>query len=138
MGKVVRFAVSVEKELFDKFESIIKKGSFANRSQGISNLIKEYLVQNEWLSGRQVAGAITIVYEHTKRELVKKLLSTQHKYHHNIISTQHIHLDHSNCLEVVVVKGNPANIEKLFLELKSTKHIKHIALAVTTTGSKIP
>lgn len=138
MGKVVRFAVSVEKELFDKFESFLKKGVFVNRSQGIRNLIKEYLVQNEWLNGKEVAATITLVYNHTKRELVKKLLSIQHKYHHNIIASQHIHLDHLNCLEVVIVKGNPLNVEKLFWELKSTKGIKYSALSGATTGKKIP
>lgn len=138
MSQLVRFGVSLEKELLDEFDRLVKEKRLPNRSQGFRSLIRENLVKKEWLQGKEVAGAITLVYDHTKRESVDKLISIQHNFHDLIISTQHIHLDHNNCLEIVVVKGKPKEAQKLFNTLKSTKGVKHGALSMTTTGSKIP
>ncbi len=111
---------------------------FSNRSQGIRTLLRDFLVKNERISGKKIAGVITLVYNHTKSDLIKKLISTQHDFHHIILSTQHIHLDHLNCLEIIVVEGRTQNIEKLFILLKSVKGIKHSTLTITTTGKNIP
>jgi CopG family nickel-responsive transcriptional regulator len=73
-----------------------------------------------------------MTYDHHKRELVNKLLDIQHDFHDIIISTQHVHLDHNNCLEVIAVNGNAADVEKLSTGLKVLVGVKHVSLSVSS------
>jgi len=137
MKEIVRFGVSLEKELLHKFDSLIGEKKYPNRSEAIRDLIRENLVKREWIKGEKVAGVIALVYDHHKRELVNTLTDIQHHYHSLIISTQHIHLDEDNCLEVVVVRGKPKEVESLADRLKATKSVKHSSLIMTTIGKQI-
>lgn len=134
MNKLVRFGVSLENELLKQFDADIQKKNYPNRSEAIRDLIRDSLVKEEWIKGGEVAGAITLVYNHHRRELVNKLTDIQHDYHELIISVQHIHLDKDNCLEIVIAKGKPTEINKLSDKLKSTKGVKHGELSMATTG----
>lgn len=126
-----RFSISLDKDLVDKFDELIKKSKFANRSQAVRHFIKQELVALEWQEDKEVAGALTLVYDHHKQELVGQLLQIQHDFAKSIISTQHVHLDHENCLEIIVVKDNAQKAKKLLDSLKSVKGLKHIALTAT-------
>ncbi|PIU18664.1 MAG: nickel-responsive transcriptional regulator NikR [Elusimicrobia bacterium CG08_land_8_20_14_0_20_44_26] len=137
MSKLVRFGVSLEKELLVKFDRDISQKDYPTRSKAIGDLIRESFVKKEWIGGSEVAGAITLVYNHHRRELVNKLTDIQHDFGAFIISSQHVHLDHDNCLEIVVVKGKPKDVEKLAQKLKATKGVKHSSLTMTTTGKKV-
>ncbi len=137
MANLIRFGVSLEKELLGRFDIRIRNNNYTNRSEAIRDLIREDLVKREWQEGKEVAGSITLVYDHHRRQLLNYLMDIQHAFHDNILSTQHIHLDHSNCLEVIVVKGNPKNIEALYGKLKSAKGVKHASHAMSTTGKGI-
>jgi CopG family nickel-responsive transcriptional regulator len=137
MSQVVRFGVSLEKDLLDRFDKLIEEKDYSNRSEAIRDLIRENLVKKEWTKGKEIAGAITLVYDHHKRELVNTLTNIQHDFHRLIISTQHIHLDHNNCLEIVVVRGKPKEVERLSQKMRSTKGVKHGSLTMTTTGRGI-
>lgn len=132
-----RFGVSIEKELLKKFDNIIKEKKYTNRSEAIRDLIREYLVGKEWKENKQVMGSITFVYDHRKRELVDKLMDIQHSWHKTILSTQHIHLDNRNCLEIIVVKGKASLIKELLDIIKSQKGVKHCTFSATTTGKEI-
>ena len=134
MSELVRFGISLEKELLDKFDRLIRERNYPNRSEAFRDLIRENLVKKEWLEGEEVAGAITIVYDHHRRELVNKLTDIQHDFHELIVSSQHIHLDKDNCFEIIAVKGAPKRIEKLAFKMKSTKGVKHGSLTMATTG----
>ena len=137
MSSLIRFGISLNKSLLEKFDKLITNRGYTNRSEALRDLIREELVRREWLAGDDVAGTITLVYSHHTRELTTKLTNIQHKYHDLIISTQHIHLDHHNCLEVIVVEGNPKEIEKLASQLKATRGVKHSALTMATTGKNL-
>jgi len=137
MSGLVRFGISLEKELLAKFDKHIRKKDYQNRSEALRDLIREELIKTEWLEGKEVAGAIILVYDHHKRELVNKLTDIQHDFHKFIISSQHIHLDHNNCLETIVVKGKPEEIEKLTYSMKSTKGVKYGALTAATTAKEL-
>ncbi len=137
MSNLVRFGVSLDKELLKKFDARIKEKKYTNRSEAIRDLIRDDLVKKEWQEGKEVTGSITIVYNHHKRELTNLLIDIQHDYHDTILSTQHIHLDHDNCLEIIVIKGKPKEIEELYGKLKSAKGVKHGCLSTTTTGKEI-
>ncbi len=137
MSDIVRFGVSLEKELLEKFDQLIEEKKYSNRSEAIRDLIRENLVKREWIGGKEVAGAITLVFDHHKRELVNTLTDIQHDFHQLIISSQHIHLDYDNCLEIVVVKGKPAEVNGLSDKLRSTKGVKYGALSIATTGKEL-
>jgi len=137
MTELVRFGVSLEKELLEKFDNLIKSKNYPNRSEAFRDLIRQELITREWQEGKEIAGAITLVYNHHRRELVNRLTDIQHDFSEIIISTQHIHLDHDNCLEIVVVRGRPKEAQKLADTLESVKGVKHGTLSMSTTGKAI-
>jgi len=137
MTSLVRFGVSLEEELLKKFDKHIKKWKYTNRSEAIRDLIRNELVLEEWEAGKEITGSVTLVYNHHKRELVNNLVDIQHDCHEIILSTQHIHLDHNNCLEIIIVKGKPQQIQELYGKLKSAKGVKHGGISTATTGREI-
>lgn len=137
MSHLVRFSVSLEEELLKSFDKRIQEQRYKNRSEALRDLIREELVAGEWQKNEKVAGTITLVYDHHKRGLVQKLTSLQHEYHSIIISTQHIHLDHDNCLEVVVVRGKAHTLDQLASKLKAVKGVKYGNLAMATCGREL-
>ncbi len=137
MANLVRFSVSLEEALLSKFDKEIKKENYPTRSKAIKDLIRERLVKKEWVKGKAIMGAIILVYDHHKRALANKLTDIQHDFHDAVISSQHVHLDHDNCLEVVIVKGSSKEVEELARKLKTTKGIKYCSLNMATTGKEI-
>lgn len=138
-GSIVsRFGVSLEPELLGQLDRIVSRQNFANRSQAIRSLVRNNLVNEEWLAGKEVAGTITLVYDHHKPNLLSRLTEAQHKHHHLIISTQHIHLDHNNCMEIVVIRGKPSEAQQLLGAIKGIKGIKFSALSTATTADGLP
>ena len=137
MSDIIRFGVSLEKELLVKFDKLIKEKKYSNRSEAIRDLIRENLVKREWIEGKEVAGAITLVFDHHKRELMNTLTDIQHDFHTLIISSQHIHLDHDNCLEIIVVRGKPRDARELADKLRATKGVKYGSLSIATTGKEL-
>ena len=137
MTKLARVSVSLNEDLLKKFDRQVREEHYPTRSKAIADLISESLVKTEWAGSKTVAGAIILVYDHHKRDLTNKLTHVQHDFHDLIVSTQHIHLDHHNCLEIVVVKGKPGEVQDLARRLKSTKGVKHGSLAMATTGKEV-
>ena len=137
MSGLIRFGISLDKELSERFDELIRRKAYTNRSEAIRDLIRQDLVEQEWLHGGEVAGAITVIYNHHKRELLNKITDIQHDFQNSIISAQHIHLDHHNCLEIIAVKGNPAEVQKLASMLKAVKGVKHSTLSMSTTGKAL-
>ena len=134
---LVRFSVSLDRALVDRFDRKIKADRCPTRSKAVGDLMRAALVRAEWQEGEEVAGAIVLVYDHHKRDLVRKLTDVQHDGHEAIISTQHIHLDHDNCLEIVAVRGKASRIDAIARRLRAVKGLKHVSLAAGTTGVRL-
>lgn len=134
---LTRFGVSMEDRLLKLFDQYIQQEGYKNRSEALRDLIRQCFVNDEWQKNAVVAGVILLVYNHHKRELVDKLLDMAHDFQSLIICTQHVHLDHDNCLETIVVKGKAKSIQQLQDRIKACKGVKHVALSMTTTGEKI-
>jgi CopG family nickel-responsive transcriptional regulator len=134
MTDLVRFGVSLKKELLIRFDRLIKSRKYGNRSEAIRDLLRESLVRQQWEGNDEVAGAITMTYDHHKRTLVNRLMDIQHDFQPSIISAQHVHLDHHNCLEIIAVRGRASEIQKLADELKANTGVKHVTLSMSTTG----
>jgi CopG family nickel-responsive transcriptional regulator len=138
MEKISRFGVSLETSLLKKFDPLIKKLGYSSRSEAIRDLIRERLVAEEWSVGdAKTIGVLSLVYNHHIRELSEALNKIQHQNLDLIISVTHIHIDHHNCLEVIILKGKNRQIKEVSDELLSTRGVKHGKLIMTTTGSQI-
>ena len=137
MSKLVRFGVSLEKKLLDHFDALIVKRGYASRSEALRDLIRQTLVEKEWAEGEEVAGAITLVYDHHRKDLLGRITDIQHDYHHLIISTQHIHLDHDHCLEIIAVRGRARDAARLADSLRSIKGVKHGTVSMSSTGKDL-
>ncbi len=137
MSELVRFGVSLEKSLLDRFDDLIREEQYTNRSEALRDLIRRELVQREWHEGKDVAGAITLIYDHHKRDIMSRVTDTQHEFQKVIISTQHIHLDHHNCLEIVAARGRAEEVQKLADALRSIKGVRHATLSMSSTGREI-
>jgi len=137
VSDLVRFGVSLEKKLLEKFDSFIRERNYTNRSEAFRDMIRQELIKKEWIEDEDVAGAVTLIYDHHRKDLLSKITDIQHNYQKLIISTQHIHLDHDNCLEIVAVRGNPAEVQRLADTLKSIKGVKHGTLNMSSTGKGI-
>lgn len=128
---VVRFGVSLEKELLEALDKYAEENKFANRSQAVRYLINNNLVEEKWQGNKNVAGSITLVYDHHKNDLLKNLTEIQHDYHDEILSSQHFHLDHNNCLEIIAVKGKANKLRELSEKLIAIKGIQHGRLTMS-------
>jgi CopG family nickel-responsive transcriptional regulator len=138
MSGLSRIGVAIDTDLLDKFDKLIGQRGYTNRSEAFRDLIRDELVEKTWESPEsQVVGTVTLVYDHHVRMLSERLTSLQHDYHHAILSTLHVHLDHDNCLEVLVVKGRAGDVRKVADALISTKGVKHGRLTITTTGAEL-
>ena len=138
MSELSRIGVAIDTDLLDKFDSLIAQRGYTNRSEAFRDLIRDELVEQSWESPESlVVGTVTLVYDHHVRMLSDKLTEIQHDYHRSVLSTLHIHLDHDHCLEVLVVRGKPAEIRKLADILISTKGVKHGRLTITTSGAEL-
>ncbi|MBE9481314.1 MAG: nickel-responsive transcriptional regulator NikR [Bacteroidetes bacterium] len=132
--QVKRFGVSLEEDLLNSLDELVKNNRFPNRSQAIRFLIKKNLVEDKWEGNEQVAGVIVLVYDHHKRDLQNKSTDVQHNFHDLILSVQHVHLDHNNCLETIAVKGKAQELTALANKLIALKGIKHGKLVMSAAG----
>lgn len=130
--QIKRFGVSLEEDLLEKLDEFVIQNHFPNRSQAIRNLINKNIVEKSWDENKIVAGAIVIVYDHHRRELQSKSTDLQHDYNDLILSVQHVHLDHHNCLETIAVKGKAKKLRELADKLIGLKGIVHGELVMTS------
>jgi CopG family nickel-responsive transcriptional regulator len=138
MAKTVRFGVAMDDDLLWKFDRVIDRKGYENRSEAIRDLIRNLLVEEEWAGGEEeTVGTITLVYDHHVHDLQDNLTDMQHSLHEAIVSTVHVHLDAHNCLEVLIVKGRSADIKQAADRLIGTKGVKHGRLTMTTTGKEL-
>jgi CopG family nickel-responsive transcriptional regulator len=136
MSDLSRIGVAIDTALLEKFDQLISERGYTNRSEAFRDLIRDELIREDWESpDSHVVGTVTLVYDHHVRQLNERLTNMQHDHHHNILSTLHVHLDHDNCLEVLVVKGKSAAVRKIADGLIATKGVKHGRLTITTTGA---
>lgn len=136
MSDLSRIGVAIDASLLSKFDDLISERGYTNRSEAFRDLIRDELVRQDWEKPEvPVVGTVTLVYDHHVRQLSERLTGLQHDHHHHILSTLHVHLDHDNCLEVLVVKGKAGAVRKIADALISTKGVKHGRLTLTTTGA---
>lgn len=136
---VSRLGISLPPSLLGQLDEMVEEKGYTNRSLAIADMIRAHLVEHRQKFGRdEIAGTITLVYDHHKMHVQETLTDIQHDHHDLIISTLHVHLDHHNCLEVLVVRGKGELIKKIANQLIAANGVKHGKLTVTTTGKGLP
>ena len=137
--QAARFSVSLSPKLLRDLDQMTKEKGYDNRSLAIADMIRAHLIDHRQSYGdSEIAGTITLVYDHHKQHVQTTLTSIQHDHHQVIISSLHVHLDHHNCLEVLAVRGKAKVIKEIADALIAAKGVKHGKLTVTSTGKDLP
>ncbi|MFH1773804.1 MAG: nickel-responsive transcriptional regulator NikR [Methanobacteriota archaeon] len=138
MEKVERFSISISPKLLKKFDAILKERGYANRSEGIRDLIRDYIVASEWEKKEgEVIGSLTLLYDHDIRGVSDRLTNLQHDHAAHILTSMHVHLDEHNCLEVLVIRGRAEEVKKISDQLISSRGVKHGKLVMTSAGREL-
>jgi CopG family nickel-responsive transcriptional regulator len=137
MSELVRFSVSLESDLLEQFDRYCAEGRFPTRSEAIRRLLRETLTNHAWEHDTADAAAtLTLVYDHHRSQLTEKLVDLQHRHTHLVVSTMHIHLDHDNCLEVIVLRGRASALQRVAAELRGIKGLQKAQLVLARTGTE--
>lgn len=134
----VRFSVSLPADLARDLDLMVTQKGASNRSQAFADMIRAQLVEHRQEMSGEIAGTITLLFDHHKPRLQGLLTDVQHDHTDLIVSTLHVHLDHDNCLEVLVVRGDAMRVRALADALLAAKGVKHGRLTVTATGQDLP
>ena len=138
MHTTVRFGVSLDHDLLEKFDALIERIGYDNRSKAVRDLIREKLVEEEWgAPDEEVFAAAFLVYDHHAMSVSSRLTNLQHEFTQNVISTVHVHIDEDNCLEIVVMKGTGKQVRLLGERMLGMRGVKYGKLNLGTSGRKI-
>ena len=137
MGDLIRTGLSLERDLLTRFDRAIGRKGYQNRSEAVRDLIREHLVEEEADQNKVIVGTLTIVYDHHRPNLSEKLIAAQHHAASKVLAATHVHLDHHNCLEVVIMKGRSGAVRSLGDEILSLRGVKHGRLVITSTGKNL-
>ena len=136
---VERFSVSVNRDLLRQFGRMAREKGYKNRSLAVADMIRNHLVEHkQQMADGEAVGTVTLVYDHHTAHVQESLTDIQHDHGHTIVSALHVHLDHHNCLEVLVVRGRASAVKSLADRLIAAKGVKHGKLTLTTTGAGLP
>jgi len=139
MAELARIGIAIPDDLLGEFDRLIEKRGYATRSEAVRDLIRKEMVDEIAASpNAEVYGTVTLIYDHHTRLLPERLTELQHQYHAAIMSSVHIHLDHDNCLEAILVRGKSALVQKLANALIATRGVKHGRFMLTTSGRDLP
>lgn len=138
MGHLERYTVTIQSELLTRFDELIQKRGYTNRSEAIRDLVRDALVEEEWArEGDKVAAIVTLVYDHHIPDLSNRLTDLQHHHPGLVTAATHIHLDNHNCLEVVILRGESSQVKQLADKMIALRGVKHGKVVHTTEGSHI-
>jgi len=137
MSELARIGVAIESDLLEEFDKLIDRRGYSSRSEAFRDMIRGELNQTQVSSPDQhVVGTLTIIYDHNVRQLSEKLTGMQHEHHHEIVSTLHVHLDHDQCLEVLVLRGPAVDVQKIADRLMATKGVKQGRLTLAAAEAQ--
>ncbi|WP_017727522.1 nickel-responsive transcriptional regulator NikR [Halalkalibacterium ligniniphilum] len=136
--ELTRFGVAMPADLVKKFDHYIAKKGYSNRSEALRDLVRRSVLESEQSDiNKVVAGTIVIIYDHHYSNLAKKIMNLQHDYYKEIISTMHIHLNHSQCLEILVVRGKQKKLQELHEIVEAQKGVSYSELSVTFVDDEV-
>jgi CopG family nickel-responsive transcriptional regulator len=134
MSSLIRTGISLEQDLLERFDLLIKEKGYGSRSEAIRDLVRDHFVEEDVASNKAVVATITLIYDHHQPKLSEQLVSAQHDYEGQVLAATHMHLDHRNCLEVIILKGRGTDVKRFADRLLSLKGVKHGKLVLTAVS----
>lgn len=129
--KIKRVSLSLEEQLLEYIDGQVEKNSYPSRSEYIRDLVRQQMVEEKWDGGEDSIGVLSILYDHHHNDLSDKMNEIQHNKLSNVNCSLHMHVTHHDCLEVIIIKGSPIEIERIASEISSLKGVKHANLSKT-------
>jgi len=125
--RVTRISMTIPLGTLRELERTMKELNIKNRSKLLSHAISSYIAKFRWTQGRgAVAGSLTMLYDHERGDLMKKLTHIQHNFADIVRANMHIHLDERNCVEVICIVGDVQRVKELFSNIEKISGIKNI------------
>lgn len=125
MEKIIRFSVSLPEGLLNELDKRVEELNYSSRSEFTRDLIREKIVKDEWENeSENLVGILTVVYSHHQNDLISKMMELEHHSDVDVVCTTHIHMDHENCLETIIIKGQAKKIENLSTKISGLKGVK--------------
>ncbi len=138
MSQTVRFGVSLDLELLDQFDKLLRGLGYDNRSEAVRDLIRQKLLEEEWKTPeQQTFAAVMLVYDHHKMALPARLTELQHESLAQIIGSLHVHIDKQNCLEIIVMRGKGKDLRALGDKMISLKGVNYGSLNMGTSAKHV-
>jgi len=137
MADLERLTFTIERPLYRRMQQLMQKTRCRNRSEFIRDLLRARLVEEHWEADEEALGTITLLYNHEKRDLSRKLTDVQHHHHDEVLATTHVHLDRHTCAEMIMVRGRAKVIEDLAQALGQEKGVLHASVAIGSTGRRL-
>ena len=137
MAHLVRTGISLESDLLERFDRVIRKKGYKNRSEAIRDLVRDFAVAEDVEENRTVVGTLTMVYDHHRPKLSEQLIEAQHHAENMVLAATHVHLDHHNCLEVIIMRGLSSEVSRIADRILSLRGVKHGKLVLTTQGKDL-
>ena len=123
MPEITRTALAIDKGLLEKFDDWMAAHGYENRSQAVRDLIRGALIQEEWSNpNTQVVASLSLIYDHS-HALAQELTQMQHEDFHAILCSQHVHLGHDRCLEVILLQGKAGQLRRLADSIIATRGV---------------
>jgi CopG family nickel-responsive transcriptional regulator len=122
-----RFTISLSENLAREFDELIRKKGYQNRSEAVRDMLRE-LLKSDRLERHEApfcVANLSYVYNHHARDLAERLTNLQHQHHHLVLSTMHVHLDHDNCLETLMLRGATGEVEEFANALMAEPQVRH-------------
>lgn len=137
--RIARFSISLDRNLLRQLDRMLREKGYKNRSLAVADMVRERLVEHQQqLGSTEAVATVTLVYDHHRSHVQEALTALQHRFRGSIVSSLHVHLDHHNCLEVLVLRGKAPDLRVLADRLIAAKGVKHGKLTLTTTGRDLP
>ena len=111
--KTERFTISLDEALLSELDVFLRRRKYGNRSEAIRDLIRAALLEQTREDDGDIVGVISLVYDHHQRQLQDRITDLQHDFHHQVLSTTHIHLNPDHCLEVILARGRAGRVRQL-------------------------
>ncbi|MBN1772059.1 MAG: nickel-responsive transcriptional regulator NikR [Deltaproteobacteria bacterium] len=128
---LARIGVAIDADLLARFDAWCAANGRGNRSEAFRDLIRERLVEAEMDERVEVVAAVSLVYDHHRRELSRRLIHLQHEEGHHVVSSMHVHLDHDRCLEVIVLRARARDARAFAERLLAEKGVEHGGVFLT-------
>lgn len=140
MSDLSRFSISTEENLLQSFDQLIARQGYSNRSEAFRDLMRDAIIKSKIEDSPQtgeVLGTLTLVYDHHASELSDKMNDLQHQYYNLIVSVLHVHVNHDDCMEVIVMRGEIGQVRLVSESLLTLRGVKHGKLFVTLPAQQI-